>query len=187
MLNNDDFFIHSKEWRGIESIARLRDVKRWHMVGTSQAQSLGEHSANVALLAAMIAYTAPIFWFDNHTSIALVALTHDIAEVFTGDIPSHTKQYLSGMEDLEDKVTHPTLEWGIEITYRSKMLIKICDIADGIRFIRSYGVGSAAARARTWLEDKLTEKFNQLSVDCWPEHVISHVRRNVVFYIYERE
>ncbi len=181
----DTFLAYGEEHHAIESVMRLQAVKRWHMLDTTRTQNLAEHSANVAVLAAMIAFTAPNFWFDSHTSIAMAALVHDIAEAFTGDIPSHAKKLLPSVKELEDSVVHPTFKLGLEISDRSKALIKLCDLADGIRFIRLHGVDMTAAHAQEGLEDQLIEKFAALAN--WPENIIEHVRSHITFYAYERE
>jgi len=185
MLKPDDFLAYGEEHHAIESVMRLQAVKRWHMIDTTRTQNLAEHSANVAVLAAMIAFSAPNFWFDSHTSIAMAALVHDIAEAFTGDIPSHTKKHLSGIKELEAAVVHPIFELGLEINDHSKALIKLCDLADGIRFVRLHGVDMTAAHAQEGLEDQLIEKMDALTD--WPQNVVDHVRSHVMFYAYERE
>jgi hypothetical protein len=187
MLNPDDFLAYGKEYHAIESVMRLQAVKRWHMIDTTRTQNLAEHSANVAVLAAMIAFTAPSFWFDDHSAIAMAALVHDIAEAFTGDIPSHTKRYLSDVKELEQSVIHPVFKLGITINDHSKALIKLCDLADGVRFIRLHGVDMTASHAQEGLEDQIITKFDQLTTGGWPSNIIDHVRQHVMFYAYERE
>lgn len=186
MLNPEDFLAYGPEHHAIESVMRLQAVKRWHMIDTTRTQNLAEHSANVAMLAAMIAFSAPCFWFDSHTSIAMAALSHDIAEAFTGDIPSHTKRYLPDIKELEASVIHPIFKLGPDVNPQSKILIKLCDLADGIRFIRLHGVDMTAAHAQEGLEDQLIAKFDDLN-DGWPSNVIEHVRGHIMFYAYERE
>ena len=187
MLNPDDFLAYGPEHHAIESVMRLQAVKRWHMIDTTRTQNLAEHSANVAVLAAMIAYTAPNFWFDSHAAVAMAALVHDIAEAFTGDIPSHTKRYLTGVKELENSVVHTVFKSAAVINEHSKALIKLCDLADGIRFVRLHGVDMTAAHAQEGLEDQIIAKFDELVAEGWPEHVIGHVRQHVMFYAYERE
>lgn len=181
------FLAYGEEHHAIESIMRLQAVKRWHMIDTTRTQNLAEHSANVAVLASMIAYTAPNFWFDSHPAVAMAALIHDIAEAFTGDIPSHTKRHLQGIKELEDEMVHPVFRLAVEINDNSKALIKLCDLADGIRFIRLHGVDMTASHAQEGLEDQLIAKFDLLMAEGWPEHIVGHVRQHVMFYAYERE
>jgi hypothetical protein len=177
-----DFLAYNKDNQAVETVMRMHAVKRWHMIDTTRVQTLAEHSANVALLAMMIAKTAPIEWFDTFAVVAAAALVHDVPETFTGDIPSHTKRHLDDklLGDLENAVTHPV--FNVEINHHTKRLIKLCDIADGIRFIRLHGVDLTAAHARAGLEKQLKE---HLLASSWPPPLFSHVHRLITTYAYE--
>lgn len=178
------FQAYGRERHALESIMRIQAVKRWHMIDTTRTQNLAEHSANVAMLAMLIALSAPIEFFDDPILAAAVGLVHDLPEAFTGDIPSHTKKMLEGFDGLEKAVT-PS---GFALSARPStiMLVKMCDIADGIRFIRLHGVDMTAVHAREGLEDQMLKILQSAEHDhCWPEHVIIHVKDHVMFYAYE--
>lgn len=173
----------------VETVMRLHSVKRWHMIDTTRQQTLAEHSANVALLASTIAATCPNPHFDKPAIVAAYGLTHDLPEAFTGDIPTHTKGYLTGLDELEQKLTHPAFG---KITGRggvlrdTQVLVKLCDLADGIRFIRLHGVDATARHAREGIEAQLSQKLNEAADELqWPEGVLKHVRSNIMFYAYE--
>lgn len=185
MSNNaiTEFLAYGPERHALETVMRLQAVKRWHMVDYTRTQTLAEHSANVALLAMLIARTAPIEWFDTHTVVAAAALVHDTPEVFTGDIPSHTKRHLPGVRDLEARVSH--VNFHVEANVHTRRLIKLCDLADGIRFIRLHGVDITAVHAQEGLEDQLAARFEEVK-EIWPDHLVIHVRDHVLFYSYER-
>lgn len=57
------FQAYGRERHALESIMRIQAVKRWHMIDTTRTQNLAEHSANVAMLAMLIALSAPIEFF----------------------------------------------------------------------------------------------------------------------------
>ncbi len=188
MLNNNPIptlhLAYGPDRHAIETVMRLHSVKRWHMIDTTRQQTLAEHSANVALLAMMIAATSPIFQFATGAVIATYALMHDIPEAFTGDIPTHTKQHLLGLNDLEASVTHPIFQ--LKVRENDKALVKLCDLADGIRFIRLHGVDLTARHAREGLEAQMALKLDEVSsILGWPDDVVKHVRNNVMFYAYE--
>lgn len=179
-----DFLAYPREHHALETVMRIQAVKRWHMIDTTRIQNLAEHTANVALLAMTVAKTAPINWFDTYTAVAAAALVHDIPESFTGDLPTHTKRYLEGVKAVEALVTDPIFM--IDVNEHSKYLIKLCDLADGIRFIRLHGVDMTADHARRGIEEQYAVKIN-LAIDNlkWPEELHSHVHRSLMFYAYE--
>lgn len=166
----------------IEAVMRLRSVKRWHMIDTTRTQTLAEHSANVAALVLLIGRTAPGMFFDTATAV-MAALTHDVGEVFMGDIPTMTKPYLLGADELELNVTPRVLQ--TDVAPKEKLLIKICDLADGIRFIRIHGVDVTAAHAQAGLEKQLRQRYIQATAEHWPAEVVSRVRHVVNIYAYE--
>ena len=59
-------------------------VKRWHTVTTLRQQDLASHSHGVAMLVWQVNPYA------SYNSI-MAALTHDLPELATGDIPAHVK------------------------------------------------------------------------------------------------
>lgn len=185
MSTKSKFLAYGPERHAVETVMRLHAVKRWHMIDTTRQQTLAEHSANVALLAMMITRTAPInIHLDNHILMAAAALVHDVEEAFTGDIPSHTKRMISGLEVLENEIVHPAMI--IQVNVDSSALIKLCDLADGIRFVRLHGVDLTAEHAKEGLEDQLLQRFHVAEHDLeWPKHLLHHVKNHIMFYAYE--
>ena len=184
MSNDHKFYAYGKERAGIEAVMRFHAVKRWHMIDTTRQQTLAEHSANVAVLAFYIAVTAPGMFFGGASHVAAYALLHDMAEVFTGDIPSHTKTELRGVQQLEDD-TLPSL-FRVEHSPNVRILTKMCDLADGIRFIRLHGVDITATHAKTGLEQQLRNwEAKAHTIECWPEHVFKYAFDAIRFYAYE--
>lgn len=178
---DDTHFAYGADQADLETMMRFGSVKRWHMIDTTRQQTLAEHSACVAGLVWMLAKTT--LFFGPAEIAASCALFHDISEVFTGDIPSHTKRYLSGIRELEDKVTSKT--WPQSGSEHVNLLIKLCDLSDGIRFIRLHGVDITAVHARVGLEQQFKKKLN----DCravWPPYVVEVVERKLHFYAYEK-
>lgn len=185
MLKIEQHLAYGPDRHAVETVMRIQSVKRWHMIDTTRQQTLAEHSANVALLAMMIAIQCKgSGLFNEPPLIAAAALVHDIPESFTGDIPTHTKKYLVGLTDLEEAVTH--MDFHVTVNGHTGLLIKICDLADGIRFIRLHGVDMTARHARTGLEAQFEAKFETARIVWfWPENVIKTIRNLATFYAYE--
>ncbi len=72
----------------LSTIKRYRDgnrVKRYHTVDTVVGETVGHHSANMAILCVLLSEEKP------SAALLMAALTHDMAEQFTGDIPTTAK------------------------------------------------------------------------------------------------
>lgn len=179
-MDAKNHYAHAEVDPALEAVMRFQAVKRWHMVDTTKIQTLAEHSANVALLATYIAHTAPEMYFGPSELVTFRALVHDIPEVFTGDVPSHSKKWLTGFKELEEAVTP---RWyTATVSEDLKLLIKLCDLADGIRFIDIHGVDSTATHAQEGLRKQLDDRFND-AADMWPDNVYMHVFKVVRTYM----
>jgi len=180
----DDFLVYGRENHAMESVLRMQSVTRWHMLETSSNQSLAAHSANVALLAMVISATASIFYFDPSPDVVAAALVHDIAEVFTGDIPSHMKAHLKGLEEVEQVVVHPIFE--VEVNANTRALIKLCDMADAVRYIRKHATDATGTAVYESLHTQMNEKLAHFAeVLQWPEHLVVHVSEHLEKYCHE--
>jgi len=128
-------------------------VKRWSMVATTAESNVASHSFNVAVIA--MAIRSKMF-NTNHFSAAEVcyhALLHDIDEVFTGDIPTTTKEAMR-----HQGVEPNALFEGQEVTNppeHIRAIIKLADLIDNWRFISQHGAGARAAIAAAEVRERL--------------------------------
>lgn len=178
----DDFRVDTTIDAGLEAVTRFQSIKRWHMIDTTRTQSIAEHSANVALLAYHIAITSPEVYFGSGETVLAPALFHDLPEVFVGDIPTHTKKHLTGLIQLEDLLTPP--EFKCDASDQVHALVKLCDLADGIRFIERYGVDRVAIFATEGLRVQLKARLVSARAN-WPEHVFNHVDDKISTYVHQ--
>ena len=186
MSNKPAHYAYGPERVEIEAVMRFGAVKRWHMIDTTRTQNLAEHSACVAALVYGIATNSDGF-FEDPYRIAVGALMHDMSEVFTGDVPSHTKKRLMGLDDLEIEVTPSIWDMlGVTDNLKDLLLIKLCDLADGIRFIRLHGVDVTALHAREGLERQLAARIADTHEQKWPDHIQKLTREWIFFYAYEQ-
>ena len=185
MSNKADHFAYDPAYNELEAVMRMHAVKRWHMIDTTRTQTLAEHSANVAMLAFVIVNSPPGAYFGSASQAAIYGLMHDIPEAFTGDIPTHTKRWFAPgvIDNIEAAVTPPSMVT-TEIPGNVKELIKLCDLADGIRFIWSHGVDVTADHARKGLEKQYWERVTGMYL-AWPESITWHVLKHTYFYAYE--
>lgn len=74
-------------------------VKRYHTVDTLVGETVGHHSANMAILCVLLSEDKP------SVTLLMAALTHDMAEQFTGDVPAtakwESKELKSALADME--------------------------------------------------------------------------------------
>lgn len=170
----DIFYATGGANTAIEAIIRFQSVKRWHMIDTTRQQTLAEHSANVAMLAGYISLTCPDMYFGEHSRVAAAALTHDLAEVFIGDIPTPTKKYISGVKELERTILPGEFKFMETSNPDIGLLVKLCDLADGIRFMTAYGIGTTAEHAKKGLAHQFENKSAE-AMGRWPLSVHHHV------------
>lgn len=64
---------------------RSNDVLRYHTIRTMTPETVGHHSANVAILCILIAERKP------SVQLLMAAILHDMHEQFTGDVPATAK------------------------------------------------------------------------------------------------
>jgi hypothetical protein len=162
------FYANGAEGAVEEAIIRFSAVKRWHMIDTTRVQTLSDHSAAVALLVYSVAARAPDQYFGDPCHAGMAALLHDLPEVFTGDIPSHSKRFVHGLDTLEAQVTPQIFKLGIGIELR--LLIKLCDLSESIWFITRHGVDCTAEHARSGLIQQLELKVTE-AITNWPHEV----------------
>ena len=74
---------------------RQKYIKRWGLMRNTTDESLAEHSAETAFIAHALAIIGNKKFGKNYdaNSVAVVALYHDAAEIYTGDLPTPVKYY----------------------------------------------------------------------------------------------
>lgn len=114
----------------IDNILASGDVERFHSVPGMVKQDIANHSWGVALL---------VQYFDPNCrkELLLAALTHDCAELKTGDIPADVKwenpDLKKALSEMEERIEK---EWGIHynLTAQETTLLKICDCLEGMTY-----------------------------------------------------
>jgi len=131
---------------------RMSSVKRWVIIEMSRAQSVAEHSYNVAVIANGLfdRLAVDIMSFElrsesNELSclrsgVLEWALMHDLPEVLTGDIPSPVKKHLNEAIDAMEYSVFPG--YG-RMRTRMKdsiggVIVKMADYIDAIQFAKRF-------------------------------------------------
>lgn len=138
----------------LDLLLDLYTINRWQIVEMRRQQNVMEHSFRVWLLATHLYDT---LFTTSHNSferdgVSRLALTHDAAELFTGDLPTPVKKAMGELAQdpkfckrLDQKVLArflPSLAaWsrGHERTLAGAV-VEIADMVEAILYIRKYGV-----------------------------------------------
>lgn len=115
----------------LKFIANASRVVRWHTASVLHRETLGEHHGMVAQLLLLI--------FPDCSKEALAyAVTHDVGELITGDIPSPTKDALDIREavaDLENSEENPFHTLSLEISEIDYNQVLVCDILARVMYL----------------------------------------------------
>jgi 5'-deoxynucleotidase YfbR-like HD superfamily hydrolase len=115
------------------------EVNRYHTMFTIQRETVGHHSHGVACLVLALNPEAS-------RELLIAALYHDLAEQYTGDIPSPAKRdYGIGdqVSDLEERLVKAAgLHWP-NLTEAEQRVLKLADLAHGALFcLREMSLGN---------------------------------------------
>ena len=133
------------------------EVNRYHTMFTLQKETVGHHSHGVACL---------VLALDPEASreLLIAALYHDLAEQYTGDIPSPAKRdYGIGdqVSELEERLVKAAgLHWP-NLTEAEQRVLKLADLAHGALFcVREMSLGNERM-------NEVYERFMGYAVKMW--------------------
>lgn len=166
---------------------RACHVRRWHIVQTSREQTLAEHSFAVAVIAGSLA-AAMQYKGLMHDRLRLQllqhALSHDLIEVRTGDMPTPFKRFLEkaggvGIVDKAEDLVDSDHTGAMRQVAGSEIetIVKLADLIEAVYFLQDNGVGAHARGVLDGLRMNLSLAVND-AVKAWPElHVREAVRK----------
>jgi 5'-deoxynucleotidase len=87
---------------------RLKYINRWGLMRSFRTENLAEHSLEVAIIAHALAEIGVAHFKRAYSpaEIALLAMYHDVSEIFTGDMPSPIKYYTDEMKKTYKSIEH---------------------------------------------------------------------------------
>ena len=156
----------------ISDIQRATWVKRWGIVRTLREQNIAEHSFMVAMISEELCKR--MGWpFDEGGSIHGMrgsevlrwALWHDMAEVFTGDIPTPTKIRLKFhrgdvLQSIEDDLAPMVAEIRDNTNALWIEVVKVADYLEAISFLEREAGNQEAVDVKELLKKQLLEKMS---------------------------
>lgn len=126
------------------ALRNFAHVTRWAIVRTNRKQSIAEHSFFVALYAARLVdalHEGGVMLKCRKAIILEYALTHDVDELITGDIPTPLKEVADQNDgvtnrlfDLFPWISRKAEEWAI--TEDELAIVKVADILEALMFLR---------------------------------------------------
>jgi 5'-deoxynucleotidase len=139
----------SAEGMDIADVLRAQHINRWTIVNVSRPQSIAEHTFNVIAISTTITRLLPCVHEDAAmvAEVAAAAFSHDLDEIFTGDIPTPAKEKLGMGTD----------HHGTSVAE----IVKAADILEALLYIVDHGIGRHATQVENYLETKLTTFLNE--------------------------
>lgn len=145
----------------LRDIYRSADVNRWQIVKTIRQQSLAEHSFLVAVTTARLCKAYKVGPGVEAEALRY-ALTHDLAEVLTGDIATPVKRLLghsamSALHDFEARLLwlpeYPLSATGV--SGEARHIVKLADMIEAVAFLHL----NAASEHGREIKDRITAQI----------------------------
>jgi 5'-deoxynucleotidase YfbR-like HD superfamily hydrolase len=106
----------------VEFARRGTQVRRYHTVNLIVPETVGHHSANVALLVTSLCPEAS-------ANLLKAALYHDLAEQVTGDIPATAKWRSKALKDASKDLEARVIKQ-VPLTHDERHILKQADMLD---------------------------------------------------------
>lgn len=93
-------------------IFRMKHISRWSLMHNTQQEDLMQHSAETAFIVHYLALVGNARFGKTYNAdkLATCALYHDVAEVFTGDLPTPIKYFNDDMRTTYHQIEQTALE-----------------------------------------------------------------------------
>ena len=154
---------HQGPLDGVADFLKSQYISRWGIVCTARDQSIGQHQYNVWMLVRQWGKYADLTDLQQRTAEEL-ALTHDLAEIRTGDCPTpfKTPEIKEALHEMELSIYSP-----VPAPPKVKQFVKFCDTAESILFLKLYGLGKHATEVRELLCEQMWKRLDSsgFSVD----------------------
>lgn len=87
-------------------LKRMRFINRWSLMRNTETENIQEHSLEVAMVAHNLAALKNEYFGGNLdvNKVAVIALYHEVSEIFTGDMPTPIKYFDPKLRSLYGEV-----------------------------------------------------------------------------------
>ena len=97
-------------------LSRMKYINRWGLMRNTRPENIEEHSLEVAVLAHALALLHNMRFGGNLDCgrVVMLAVYHDVAEIFTGDLPTPVKYYSGEIRNAYRKVEQDSIKKLVE-------------------------------------------------------------------------
>ena len=87
-------------------LKRMRFINRWSLMRNTETENIQEHSLEVAMVAHNLAALKNEYFAGNLdvNKVAVIAMYHEVSEIFTGDMPTPIKYFDPKLRSLYGEV-----------------------------------------------------------------------------------
>ena len=87
-------------------LKRMRFINRWSLMRNTETENIQEHSLEVAMVAHYLAALKNEYFGGNLdiNKVAVIAMYHEVSEIFTGDMPTPIKYFDPKLRSLYGEV-----------------------------------------------------------------------------------
>jgi 5'-deoxynucleotidase YfbR-like HD superfamily hydrolase len=122
-LDEEEAATGAAAFRNITYIRKGMNVQRFHTTNLIVGETVGHHSANVAMLCMQILPTCRL-------ELVAAALSHDLAEQYTGDVPAQAKWASAALKAALDNMETEYQRFTHDLTDRELRVLKQADMLD---------------------------------------------------------
>jgi len=122
-MEADDSARGAAAFRNISYIRKGMNVQRFHTTNLIVGETVGHHSANVAMLCMQI---LP----ECRVELVAAALSHDLAEQYTGDVPAQAKWASASLKAALDNMEDQYQRFSYDLTANELRVLKQADMLD---------------------------------------------------------
>ena len=89
-------------------LARMKFIRRWGIMRNTTTENIQEHTLQVSMIAHGLAVIRNTYYDGSldPARVALLAMYHEVAEVFTGDLPTPVKYFNPQMRQVYRDIEH---------------------------------------------------------------------------------
>ncbi|MCF0156554.1 MAG: 5'-deoxynucleotidase [Veillonella sp.] len=95
-----------KEYPFFAFLQRMKYIERWGLMRNTEKENIQEHSLEVALVAHNLACMRNAYFGGqvDPNQVAVMAMFHEVSEIFTGDMPTPIKYFTPELRSLYGQV-----------------------------------------------------------------------------------